>query len=83
MFDETKAPTQIVEEKGLVQINDEGAITKMVEEVIAANPKAIEDFKAGKKQAMGFLTGQIMRASKGKANPAMINKLLNEILPKM
>ena len=55
----------------------------MVEEVIAANPKAIEDFKAGKKQAMGFLTGQIMRASKGKANPAMINKLLNEILPKM
>ena len=83
MFDETKAPTQIVEEKGLVQINDEDAITKMVEEVIAANPKAIEDFKAGKKQAMGFLTGQIMRASKGKANPAMINKLLNEILPKM
>ena len=81
MFDENKAPSVIVKEKGLVQITDEGAIKKIVEEVIAANPQAVADFKAGKKQAMGFLTGQIMRASKGKANPAAVNKLLGEILP--
>ena len=81
MFDENKAPSVIVKEKGLVQITDEGAIKKIVEEVIAANQQAVEDFKAGKKQAMGFLTGQIMRASKGKANPAAVNKLLGEILP--
>ncbi len=81
MFEENKKPSVIVEEKGLVQITDEGAIKKIVEEVIAANPQAVADFKAGKKQAMGFLTGQIMRASKGKANPAAVNKLLSEILP--
>ena len=80
MFDECKKPSVIVEEKGLVQISDEGAIKEMILGVFEANPQAISDFKAGKKQAQGFLTGQIMRASKGKANPAMINKLLTEML---
>ena len=80
MFDECKKPSVIVEEKGLVQISDEGAIKEMILGVFDANPQAIADFKAGKKQAQGFLTGQIMRASKGKANPAMINKLLTEML---
>ena len=80
MFDERKMPSVIVEEKGLVQISDEGAIKEMILGVFEANPQAISDFKAGKKQAQGFLTGQIMRASKGKANPAMINKLLTEML---
>ena len=83
MFDEYKKPSVIVEEKGLVQISDEGAIKEMILGVFEANPQAIADFKAGKKQAQGFLTGQIMRASKGKANPAMINKLLSEMLSEL
>ncbi len=83
MFDEKKMPSVIVEEKGLVQISDEGAIKEMILGVFDANPQAISDFKAGKKQAQGFLTGQIMRASKGKANPAMINKLLSEMLSEL
>ncbi len=80
MFEEKKAPGVIVSEKGLVQISDEGAIVKMIEEVIDQNPAAVEDYKAGKKKAMGFLTGQIMRVSKGKANPSVINQKLKEIL---
>ena len=55
----------------------------MISEVFDANPQAIADYKAGKKQAQGFLTGQIMRASKGKANPAMINKLLSQMLSEL
>jgi len=83
MFDEDKSPEEIVKEKGLMQISDEGEIRKMISEVFDANPQAIEDYKAGKKQAQGFLTGQIMRASKGKANPAMINKLLSQMLSEL
>lgn len=83
MFDENKSPEEIVKEKGLMQISDEGEIRKMISEVFDANPQAIADYKAGKKQAQGFLTGQIMRASKGKANPAMINKLLGQMLSEL
>ncbi len=83
MFDENKSPEVIVKEKGLLQISDEGEIRKMISEVFDQNPQAIADYKAGKKQAQGFLTGQIMRASKGKANPAMINKLLSQMLSEL
>lgn len=71
-----QSPEQIVEAKGLSQISDEGAIAAIVDDVIANNPKSVEDFKAGKEKAIGALVGQVMKASKGKANPAVVNKLL-------
>ena len=80
VFATGKDPESIIKEKGLVQISDEGAIVAIVEEVLANNPKSIEDYRAGKKQAMGFLVGQIMKASKGQANPGVVNKLLAERL---
>jgi len=82
MFEEGKDPQQIVEEKGLAQISDEGWLTQIVTEVIANNPKSVADFQSGKKQALGFLVGQVMKATKGKANPAMVNNLLQEKLAK-
>ncbi|MGF7048357.1 aspartyl-tRNA(Asn)/glutamyl-tRNA(Gln) amidotransferase subunit B [Paenibacillus sp. DS2015] len=80
MIESGKLPAQIVEEQGLVQISDEGAILKIVEQVVAANPQSIEDYNAGKQKAIGFLVGQVMKESKGKANPALVNKLLGEVL---
>lgn len=80
MFANPRDPEKIVEEKGLVQISDEGAIKAMVDEIVATNPQSVADYKAGKNKAMGFLVGQCMKASKGKANPQMINKLLKEAL---
>lgn len=80
IFATGKDPQVIIKEKGLVQISDEGAIVAIVEEVLAANAKSVEDYRAGKKQAMGFLVGQVMKASKGQANPGMVNKLLSEKL---
>ncbi|KGA96244.1 glutamyl-tRNA amidotransferase [Alkalihalobacillus alcalophilus ATCC 27647 = CGMCC 1.3604] len=75
-------PEEIVKEKGLVQISDEGELLKMVTEVLDNNEQSIEDFKNGKERAIGFLVGQIMKASKGKANPPMVNKLLLEEINK-
>ena len=83
MFDGEGSPKKIVEARQLAQISDTGAITELVQSVIDQNPQAIEDFKAGKKKAMGFLTGQVMRASRGKANPAMINQILTDLLSKL
>lgn len=80
MFDSGKDPETIVKEKGLVQISDEGAIAAVVDEVIAANPKSVQDYQAGKTQAIGFLVGQVMKATRGKANPDLVNKLLKEKL---
>ncbi|KHF33699.1 Aspartyl/glutamyl-tRNA(Asn/Gln) amidotransferase subunit B [Paenibacillus sp. P1XP2] len=80
MLESGKLPQQIVEEKGLVQISDEGAIKSIVEQVVAANPQSVEDYKAGKQKAIGFLVGQVMKESRGKANPAIVNKLLEEVL---
>lgn len=80
MLESGKLPQQIVEEKGLVQISDEGAILTIVEQVVAANPQSVEDYKAGKQKAIGFLVGQVMKESKGKANPGLANKLLVEVL---
>ena len=73
-------PTKYVEEKGLKTVNDEGALRKTVEEVIASNPQSVQDYKSGKEKAIGFLVGQTMKAMKGKADPGMINKMLKELL---
>ena len=80
MFETGKNPDKIVEEEGLVQITDTGAIEEIVKQVIADNPKSVEDFKSGKGKAIGFLVGQVMRASKGKANPGVVNELLEKHL---
>ena len=82
MFASGRGPDEIVKEKGLVQITDEGAIRKAVAGVLAANAKSVADFKAGKQAAMGFLVGQVMKATGGKANPKLANQLLKEELSK-
>lgn len=75
-------PEKIVKEKGLVQISDDETLRKFVNEAIDANPQSVEDFKNGKQKAIGFLVGQIMKATKGQANPPMVNKLLMEEIQK-
>ena len=76
MWTSPDAPEKIVKDKGLVQITDTKAIEAIVDAVIAANPKPVEDYKAGNKKAIGALVGQVMKQSKGKANPGVVNKLL-------
>ncbi|WP_214483955.1 Asp-tRNA(Asn)/Glu-tRNA(Gln) amidotransferase subunit GatB [Bacillus sp. SM2101] len=73
---------KIVKEKGLVQISDPAQLTPIVVEVLDANPQSVEDFKSGKEKAIGFLVGQIMKKTKGQANPPMVNKLLMEEIKK-
>ncbi len=80
MFEKDLDPGKYVEEKGLKTVNDEGALRKTVEEVIAANPQSVADFKSGKEKAIGFLVGQTMKAMKGKADPEMVNRVLREML---
>lgn len=80
LFDQDMDPEKYVEEKGLKTVNDEGALKKTVEEVIAANPQSVEDYRNGKEKAIGFLVGQTMKAMKGKADPGMVNRLLKELL---
>jgi len=70
------AADRIIESRGLRQISDAGAIEKIVDEVLAANPKSVEEFRAGKEKAFNALVGQVMKASKGKANPQQVNELL-------
>jgi len=70
----------VIERDGLKQVSDVGAIEKMVEEAIAANPKAVEEFRAGKEKALNALAGQVMKASKGKANPAQVQEILKQKL---
>jgi aspartyl-tRNA(Asn)/glutamyl-tRNA(Gln) amidotransferase subunit B len=82
MLDSGKEPGKIVEEKGLVQISDEGQLKEEVAKVLAANPQSVEDFKNGKDRALGFLVGQVMKATKGKANPQLVNKLIREQIGK-
>lgn len=83
MFESSKDPAEIIQEKGLAQISDEGALIKLVDEVISANPQSVEDYKAGKERAIGFLVGQIMKATKGQANPGVVNTLLKKQLSKL
>ncbi|MBQ9763429.1 MAG: Asp-tRNA(Asn)/Glu-tRNA(Gln) amidotransferase subunit GatB [Phascolarctobacterium sp.] len=80
MLKADKAPKTFVKELGLEQVSDESAIIKLVEETLAENPQSVADFKAGKERAIGFLVGQIMKKSKGKANPEIVQKLLREAL---
>ena len=80
MFEEDIDPEKYVEEKGLKTVSDEGALRRAVEDVIAANPKSVEDYRNGKEKAIGFLVGQTMKAMKGKAEPGMVNRLLKELL---
>ena len=80
MFEEAVDPEKYVEEKGLKTVNDEGALRKTIEEIIAANPQSVEDYHNGKDRAIGFLVGQTMKAMKGKADPAMVNQILKDLL---
>ena len=80
MFENDTDPEKYVEEKGLKTVNDEGALRKTIEEVIAANPQSVEDYHNGKDKAIGFLVGQTMKAMKGKADPVSVNKILKELL---
>jgi aspartyl-tRNA(Asn)/glutamyl-tRNA(Gln) amidotransferase subunit B len=76
MYTSGKRAKVIVEEKGLVQVRDEGTIETIVEEILAENPTEVEQFKAGKEKLLGFFVGQIMRKTKGKANPQLVNEIL-------
>ena len=76
LLSENKDPEIIVKEKGLVQITDNSEIEKIVEQVLAENPQSVEDYKAGKSNALKYLVGQSMKLSKGKANPQMINEMI-------
>ncbi len=76
MFETGKDAAAIVEEKGLKQVSDTGAIEKIIDEVIAANPGQLEQYRAGKDKLLGFFVGQVMKATQGKANPGMVNQLL-------
>ncbi len=80
VFYDNADPEKYVEEHGLKTVNDEGELKRVVEEVIAANPQSVADYKGGKDKALGFLVGQTMKAMKGKANPGAVNKLLKELL---
>ncbi|ADL07429.1 Asp-tRNA(Asn)/Glu-tRNA(Gln) amidotransferase subunit GatB [Thermosediminibacter oceani] len=80
MFDTGKDPEAIVKEKGLVQISDEAELEKVARKVIEENPKSVEDYRNGKEKAIGFLVGQVMKETRGKANPQLVNKILKELL---
>lgn len=83
MFMTGKSPEQVVKEEGLIQISDTGELEALAKKVIAANPKSVTDYLAGKEQAIGFLVGQMMRETKGRANPGVVNQLLKKELEKM
>jgi len=76
MYKTGKEPARIVEEKGLVQVSDSGAIEKIIDEVMAANADKVDEYRGGKDKLFGFFVGQVMKASKGKANPALVNEML-------
>ncbi|MCI9034235.1 MAG: Asp-tRNA(Asn)/Glu-tRNA(Gln) amidotransferase subunit GatB [Lachnospiraceae bacterium] len=80
LFAQDIDPEQYVADKGLNTVNDEGALRKTIEEIITANPQSVEDYHNGKEKAIGFLVGQTMKAMKGKADPAMVNRILKELL---
>ena len=80
MWNGEGSPKAIVDKEGLAQTSDTGEIEKFVAEVLAANEKAVADYKSGKTNIMGFLTGQVMKASRGKANPALVQELLKQKL---
>ena len=80
MFETGKSPEKIVKEKGLIQISDEGQLTEIVDKVLSENEQSIIDYRNGKDRALGFLVGQVMKATHGKANPQMVNQIIREKL---
>ena len=80
IFAEDIDPEKYVEEQGLKTVSDDGALRSTIEKIIAENPKSVEDYKSGKKKAIGFLVGQTMKAMQGKADPGMVNQILTELL---
>jgi aspartyl-tRNA(Asn)/glutamyl-tRNA(Gln) amidotransferase subunit B len=80
MFRTGKSPDAIISERGLAQISDVSAVEAVVEGILSENGAEVEKYKAGKKQVYGFLVGQVMKAMKGKANPAVVNELLKKKL---
>lgn len=82
LFENPRSPEQIIKEKGWIQISDESAIKEVVQKILEANPNSIADYKAGKDRALGYLVGQAMKETKGKANPQMLNKMFLEELNK-
>ena len=82
LFENPRDPEEIIKEKGWIQISDEGAIKEVVLKILEANPQSVADYKGGKDKALGFLVGQAMKETKGKANPQMLNKMFIEELNK-
>lgn len=80
MFATGKDSESVVEEKGLIQVTDEGAFRKIIEALAAANPKSVEDYKSGNQKIVGFFVGQVMRETEGKANPQLVNSLVRDVL---
>jgi aspartyl-tRNA(Asn)/glutamyl-tRNA(Gln) amidotransferase subunit B len=80
MYETGKTPQNIIKEKSLVQITDEGELVKTVTAIIAANPKQLADYRGGKEKLFGFFVGQVMKATQGKANPQLVNDLLKKML---
>ena len=80
MWEGAGSPEAIVEREGLAQTSDPAAIERFVDEVLAANEKVVAEYRAGKTNVMGFLVGQVMKASRGKADPALVNELVRKKL---
>jgi aspartyl-tRNA(Asn)/glutamyl-tRNA(Gln) amidotransferase subunit B len=80
MYKTGKSPQTIIEEKGLVQITDEGELIKTITSIIEANPGQLADYRGGKEKLFGFFVGQVMKATQGKANPQLVNELLKKML---
>jgi aspartyl-tRNA(Asn)/glutamyl-tRNA(Gln) amidotransferase subunit B len=76
MWQSNKEPAAIVEEQGMAQVSDSGAIEAAIDQILAANQGQVEEFRSGKDKVFGFFVGQVMKAMKGKANPAVVNELL-------
>ena len=82
MIESGKNPADIVKEKGLVQISDEGMLLDLIHELLDANQKIVDGYKGGNEKALGFFVGQIMKATKGQANPQLVNQLLKQEIQK-
>ncbi len=80
MFETGEQPKVLVERLGLSQISDEKVLTEVIKRVMDKNPKSVEDYRSGATKAMGFLVGQTMKETRGKANPALVNKILKQLL---
>ena len=80
MWNSKKSPDEIIEEKGLKQVTDSSEIEELINQVLEQNQSQLEQYKSGKEKLFGFFVGQVMKASRGKANPEQVNKLLEERL---